>query len=59
MSDLERSVDRRDRIIQQADLTLQRDNVNPKNTKLNIQRNFNSLKERNRLLVRVWILNHA
>jgi hypothetical protein len=53
MSDLERSVDRRERIIQQADLNLKRDNVNPKHTKLNIQRNFAQIKERNRLLLKV------
>lgn len=55
MGDLEQSIEKRDRIIQQADLNLKRANVHPKKTKLNIQRNFNQLKERNRLLVKVKI----
>lgn len=53
MADLERSIERRDRIIQQADIALHHKNKNVRNTKLNIQRNFTSLREKNKLLARV------
>ncbi|XP_035712934.1 coiled-coil domain-containing protein 40 [Folsomia candida] len=52
MADLERSIERRDRIIQQADIALHHKNKNVRNTKLNIQRNFTSLREKNKLLAR-------
>ncbi|CAG7836266.1 unnamed protein product [Allacma fusca] len=52
MQDLERSIEKRDRIIQEADNALKRAHIQPKKTKLNIQRNYNKLKERNRVLVK-------
>lgn len=53
MGDLERSIERRDRIISQAEINLHRNQKHAQHTKLNIQRNFASIKDRNKLLVRV------
>lgn len=56
MADLERSIERRDRIIEQADINLHRENKKSRHTKLNIQRSFASMKDRNKMLLRVLIL---
>lgn len=50
LQDLERSIDKREKIILAADNNLKKANLNPKTTKLNIQRNQNKLKEKNKML---------
>ena len=53
MTELEQCVDKRERIIQEADLNIKRSNIHPTKIKLNIQRDEANLHEKNRQLVKV------
>jgi hypothetical protein len=53
MTDLDQSVEKRERIINQADLTLKRNHIHPDKIKLNIQRDEANLNEKNSILKKV------